>query len=506
MLRLNHQMTIEEQKALYEEAEKAVFIAIRARHEKSGQQFLADLQNAQTRDKLTRDRETLRQQLDTAEKQYKQTAEEFEKLAETRNHLKAQSERVKLTDAERTEYCKLYQVEQHKGENIKHTLRTQLGQIKDTEKRLEENSTDRADLVQVAIMQMLENALHPAPVTEKLSLANPDSTAEELQSIANFKAVINAVGRAITNMASPDALNRTTTKILRKATAEDVEQFANCANGKKHVAVRRARLSDCFDTIEEREPKRGEHKGKGKGLYIVRHWVTVAPYQYIETFDNGTSNIDYVKTYNPFVSNWADLEELEELAELANLTDRERVLFNAFANRCRVESDYAKCMDFAFSVLARERGQSIKPATRRKVWQRLTDKLKARHKELKTAYKEEPKEERPTAEPKPRANSRAKGVAWVVHEEPQQSQEQAERMERAKAIAREYEQRANQSKPKQSKRQYNITADPNKIYWFENVQPQAQAEPPQQTARKHATAEQLAKARANANSLAKYNK
>ena len=39
---------------MYADAEKAVYIALRARHEKSGLQFLAELQNAQTNDRTAR--------------------------------------------------------------------------------------------------------------------------------------------------------------------------------------------------------------------------------------------------------------------------------------------------------------------------------------------------------------------------------------------------------------------------------------------------------------------
>lgn len=72
-----------------------------------------------------------------------------------------------------------------------------------------------------------------------------------------------------------------------------------------------------------------------------------------------------------------------------------------------------------------------------------------------------------------RQNKRVNGVAWVEHtEQPQKTYRPMTEEERAELF---------QSEPKQSnRRQYNITADTNKVYWFEKVQ--AQAEPPRQSA------------------------
>ena len=147
--------------------------------------------------------------------------------------------------------------------------------------------------------------------------------------------------------------------------------------------MRRARTSDCYDTIEEREPKRGKFRNMGKGLYIVRHWVTTSPYQYIETYENGNNNIENVKTYNPFISNFEDLERIRDLMEECNLTYREQIILDAFMNGCRYTSNFTDCQAYAFNRLYQVTGEYIRKDACRQIWSRLTRKLKTRYDELR---------------------------------------------------------------------------------------------------------------------------
>ena len=89
-------LTIEQVNGLYEQAEKAVFIALRARHEKSGQEFLHELQVTQNRDKITRDRNALCEKLTALEKQLKHKREKLQAIITERNYCNKQLERVTL--------------------------------------------------------------------------------------------------------------------------------------------------------------------------------------------------------------------------------------------------------------------------------------------------------------------------------------------------------------------------------------------------------------------------
>ena len=61
---------------MYEQAEKAVYIALRARHEKSGLKFLAELQNAQKQDKQARTAPQIAEQIEELQKAHDYHAEQ----------------------------------------------------------------------------------------------------------------------------------------------------------------------------------------------------------------------------------------------------------------------------------------------------------------------------------------------------------------------------------------------------------------------------------------------
>lgn len=331
---------------LYTEAEKAVFIALRARHEKSGLQFLTDLQNAQSNDRRARNNTAIAEQLAEAEAMH-------ESHRNGVDFFTARANRLTLTDIERA-------IAQSIAEDLRNKAEAERKHIADLYDALDLTLSDRADLTQIAVITILETDRKPAPITDKI-LSKYKVTAikdltdrqrEEAQSRANFRAVINAVGRAINTLASPEALNRTTTK-AEPISREEAEAFRQRYGAigddfKIPVTVKRARASDCYITIEERHTKRQN------GFYKVTHYKTTAPYQYIEDYttdENGESDAQYIKTYNPFVSNRADLDRLAELTERANLTDRQRAFLEAFASRCRLDGDFKSVKAYAFKQI-----------------------------------------------------------------------------------------------------------------------------------------------------------
>ena len=332
--------------AMYEQAEKAVYIALRARHEKSGLKFLAELQNAQKQDKQARTAPQIAEQIEELQKMH-------DCHAEKAAFFESQSKRITLTAEERATAHKLADDLRTKA----HNEQQHINSLYDT---LNITYSDRADLTQTAVLQILENEQNPAPISKNVLSVYGVETADELtdteraeaQATANFRAVINAVGKAINQLASPEALNRTTTKaepITAEEAAEYIHIYGDIGKDVKISANRkRTRASDCYITIEER------HTKTQNGYYKITHYKTVAPYQYIEDYtedENGESDAQYLKTYNPFVSNFADLERLEELASRCNLTDRQGLFLKAFASRCRVSADFKDCKDYAFKQI-----------------------------------------------------------------------------------------------------------------------------------------------------------
>lgn len=328
---------------LYQEAEKAVYIALRARYSKSGLQFLADLQHAQSTDNQARNNDIIAESITHHESKHNSFLKGYE-------FFNNQAQRLMLTEEERATAFTLAQEFNNKAQAEQQHINALYDSLNIT-------LSDRADLTQTAIIKLIEVEQTPVEISKNILASYGATTIEELteeerataQSTSNFRAVINTVGRAIAKLTSPDALNSTVTK-SRKATAQE---FINWCNRygihreayetakdfnealKSHKApktTKRCRASDCFETMEYKQTKTMQ------GYYIITHYVTVAPYQYIEDFsttEDGENDIQYIKTYNPIVDKFHDFERIDKLTELAELTESERLVLSYYCNAIR---------------------------------------------------------------------------------------------------------------------------------------------------------------------------
>lgn len=217
--------------------------------------------------------------------------------------------------------------------------------------------SDREQLVQDAVEQILHNRKEPAEITQKILSSYGVETAEELtaeeltdaQTRANYKAVMRAVKRAVRTLANPDAMNSTRTKV-QPITAEQASQWINTygENDTDNGITAKQITKSGYITVEHR------NTAKYNGWYKVHHYKTTAPYQYIDRYtedENGETDIAYLKTYNPFISNDTDIDRIEQLYKTANLTDRERHFLEMFARRCRVSADFKDCKAYAFKMI-----------------------------------------------------------------------------------------------------------------------------------------------------------
>ena len=331
---------------IYTTAEKAVYIALRARHEKSGLQFLADLQNDQTNDRIARNAPEIAGRIADLQADH-------DSHTAGAAYFDAQAHRITLHHVERA-------VAQSLANDLKTKAHREQTQLNDLYNALNITFSDCADLVQTACLQILENEQNPAPITPGILASYGADTPEDLtpedlaqaQNAANFRTVINAVGRAIGDIARPEALNRTTT-IKTPATPGEVQNWvALYGDTGKAVkipqTVKRSRASDCYDTMEYLTTK------TAPGWYRIRHYVTVAPYQYIETYtedEDGETDPAYLKSYNPFIDSVGALEQIEELYTTAKLTDRQKAFLEAFSRHCRISSDFTECKEYAFKTI-----------------------------------------------------------------------------------------------------------------------------------------------------------
>lgn len=368
---------------LYATAEKAVYIALRARHEKSSLQFIEDLQNAQNTDRKARANTEVAEQITAIENELHGTKDldgnitdeglynRLKDLISTQATADRKSKSIKTAEDDRKAWATYGKTLDEQITLLKATINRKNTELNTLYKRLETAYTDRADLTQTAIIQILNNETDPAEITDKVIenylkklnktssvfITQEDLTEEDwdkLQDTANFRAVINAVGRAINRLATPQAMNRTTTKAVKIEDLTEVEDFKKQYGGigaeyKAPHTTRRASASDCYITIEER------HTKTQNGYYKIYHYKTVAPYQYIEDFttedEDGETDIAYLKSYNPFVNDLADLDRIEELMQRANLNNRQRDFLKHFTSRCRYDGNFKAVKDYAFTQL-----------------------------------------------------------------------------------------------------------------------------------------------------------
>lgn len=322
-------------KTLYEFAESATGIAIRARHEKNPSDILTQLQNMGYNDQTARNAPIIAER----EAEHRTAHEEHRATADT---LRAYSNRIRITDEARAE---AYTEARHHATEAENNRRT----AEALSAELDRTFSDRADLVQSALLALVELAnRRPEPTLVLCNLGNISAwraratksalhSAVTIAKLTNnadlldgiraeaWKTTTNSAGKAINQLASPDALNRTTTRAT-KATPEEVQAWI-AKHGDTGKSIRepqprkRTSASDCFDTMEFKTYKSNP---SATGFYRVRHWVTVAPYQSIDQLNENGDITGYFKSYNPFEQSQGTAERLEALATSAQLTDRER--------------------------------------------------------------------------------------------------------------------------------------------------------------------------------------
>lgn len=326
----------------YQQFDIAAAVALRAKHQKSGLQFIADLQNNRTADRTAANLAAIADQVAPLERK----RAELYTLADT---LQAHADKLTTPPEEARAAAR----EAAKARKAAHALTPRIDQLNSL---FSLTLSDRADIVQAAALEAVERATNPAEVTEEATEraaaqlerwtaeaeAEADTntaaaaalvflealTAEEVaQDTANYKATITAAGRAISAHAAPEALNRYTTKATA-ATPEQVAEWIQKYGGtgkdiKHHTPRKRTRASECWETMEHKT-----YKNKPSGFYHITHYRTVAPYISYEAFTEATGgdNAEVVKNCGiNVIETQAAAEALEAVITAANLTERERL-------------------------------------------------------------------------------------------------------------------------------------------------------------------------------------
>lgn len=333
----------------YKACDIAAAVALRAKHQKSGLQFIADLQNQRAADRAALNLAAYAEEAATLERKRAD-------LYQTADTLQAHADKL-TTPAEEARAAASAAAEARRAAKKLTPRIDQLNAL------FSLTLSDRADIVQAAALEAITRAADPAEVTEEALTrataqlkawtaeaeeAAKDSrtayaahnaaasalvflealTPEEVaQDTANYKATITAAGRAISAHAAPEALNRYTTKATQ-ATPEEVAQWVKMYGGtgadiKHHTPIKRTRASECWETMEFKK-----YKHKPSGFYHITHYRTIAPYVSYEAFteQSGGDNAEVVKNSGiNVIETQAAAEALETVIAAANLTERERL-------------------------------------------------------------------------------------------------------------------------------------------------------------------------------------
>lgn len=323
----------------YKQYDIVASIALRAKHQKSGLQFIADLQNQRAADKVAANLTAY--------------AVEVSELERERDELKATAEALQAHADKMTTPAEEARAAARKAAKARKAANALTARIKQLEPLFSMTLSDRFDIVQTAALEAQRRIIDPANIPDpdkaieaaeehlealKAEAAAVDDAAalaylealtpEELaQETANYKATITAAGKAISAHAAPEALNRYTTKATR-ATPEEVAEWIAKYGGtgadiKHHTPIKRTRASECWETMEYKQ-----YKSKPSGFYHIIHYRTVSPYVSYEAFQEATGgdNSEVVKNYGiNAIETQAAAEALDEVIAAANLTERERL-------------------------------------------------------------------------------------------------------------------------------------------------------------------------------------
>ena len=168
---------------LYNQAEKAVYIALRARHEKSGLHFLEELQNNQATDRRARTSGDISEQISRAEQEHEELTARLEELRKDRATADRKATSIKTAEQDRKAFARLSAQIKRQEEPIKNRIKSLNDDLALLYKSLEITFTDRADLTQTAVLKLLEVAEQPQPRTATVLASYGATTEEELTAV-----------------------------------------------------------------------------------------------------------------------------------------------------------------------------------------------------------------------------------------------------------------------------------------------------------------------------------
>lgn len=223
------------------------------------------------------------------------------------------------------------------------------------------NELDRAEL--------LESRRAADTLSDRADLVQ--AAAAVFWQTGDFRAACRACGREVKNIAAPNALTATRTKLHPITAEQAAAEIAAHGEGARVVLNVRGN-STAYYTIERRTFKRPTEE-RPCGWYRVDHYHTAAPYVYYEQFESG-ANAPALACNGGInaIESQADADALTALFDRAALTERERLIVRAAADQTAARHAAAARAEYwqthNHSKRTKEQEQAADNAARRARW------------------------------------------------------------------------------------------------------------------------------------------
>lgn len=346
---------------IYTTADRATATMLKGRIAKTAQAIDFDLLRAARADAITRRGADLAAEIETLTAERDTATKTAAKAARRMMSTKATAE-------ERDTQAAIYDRQSARAAALNR-------RVQSLTERLSQPFTDRADLVQEAAIaywltatkqtapkfrEWEQEALEEARATEGRAAASAAAFVEEW---ANRRAAINAAGREHDKNRKANAYEGNKTK-RREATAAEVENWLATMGGtgasvKRAAQMKRTRESECWQTMEWREPT-ATHGG---AWVLVTHYKTVRRGASVDEMrESGAEPTDTTGERAEEQTTAADL--VRAVLECVKLTERERAYITARTSEAaKAAGEAAKAAYFAKRDGVRaEAAESVKAA------------------------------------------------------------------------------------------------------------------------------------------------
>lgn len=342
---MNQTTTNNTAEELYTNNGKRVYIALRARHQHTAQEFITNLQNQWKNDENAMNTPRVAEQITELENR---TAELENRTAELKGLItlcKKQGSTIALEPTTRTAFAQQMKIYNEQINILKTQKQHIKNQIDTLYKQIEKSVfSDRMDILQTACLQELENQAQPPEISSHIlatygATTTEELTAEELtqaQDEQNNKSIFSAIGKHIENMRSLNTHTATRTDILEMLPCDIVEQLGNdiiSFNG--YTFQWQPKATDPTQGEYRHNLKNGhyltieykEQKSRPIGWYMVKHRLTIRNVSSMEQYQNEDGEQIDITALLPNFTEWElvdDITALENIINTAELPPRYR--------------------------------------------------------------------------------------------------------------------------------------------------------------------------------------